>query len=317
MAISHRLRIAFLGTPDFAVPTLRALVDARHDIAAVYTQPPRPAGRGQAPRKSPVHAAAQTLGLDVRTPLSLKADDAQSAFAALDLDAGVVAAYGLILPERILKAPRLGCLNVHASLLPRWRGAAPINRAIMAGDPHTGITIMQMDEGLDTGDILRKESLTIGPEMTAGDVHDALAEMGAPAMVETLAALAAGDLVPQPQPSEGVTYAAKISKDEARINWMRPAREIDRLIRGLSPFPGAWFEVERSGKRYRLKALRSRLVDDGVVAGAPGCVLDDKLTVACGQGTLCLLELQREGGKAQAREEFLRGFSLAPGTALS
>ena len=308
------LRLAFMGTPDFAVPTLRALHGAGHDIVAVYTQPPRPAGRGQAPRKSPVHVVAEELGLEVRTPARLKGEDEQAAFSALNLDAAIVVAYGLILPKAILDAPRLGCLNVHASLLPRWRGAAPINRAVMAGDHHSGLTIMQMDEGLDTGDMLRKESEPIEPTMTAGELHDTLAELAGPVMVETLAALDDGWLEPEPQPDHGITYADKISKQEARIDWSLPADKLDAMIRGLSPFPGAWFEAEINGKRQRVKVLRSCVADG---SGAPGEVLDTALTVAGGAGAVQLLALQREGKKAQQAEEFLRGCAVPPGTRLA
>lgn len=303
-----------MGTPDFAVPTLRALHGAGHDIVAVYTQPPRPAGRGQAPRKSPVHVVAEELGLEVRTPARLKGEDEQAAFSALNLDAAIVVAYGLILPKAILDAPRLGCLNVHASLLPRWRGAAPINRAVMAGDHHSGLTIMQMDEGLDTGDMLRKESEPIEPTMTAGELHDTLAELAGPVMVETLAALDDGWLEPEPQPDHGITYADKISKQEARIDWSLPADKLDAMIRGLSPFPGAWFEAEINGKRQRVKVLRSCVADG---SGAPGEVLDTALTVAGGAGAVQLLALQREGKKAQQAEEFLRGCAVPPGTRLA
>lgn len=303
-----------MGTPGFAVPTLRALHEAGHDIVAVYTQPPRPAGRGQAPRKSPVHVVADELGLEVRTPARLKGEDEQQAFTDLALDAAIVVAYGLILPRAILQAPRLGCLNVHASLLPRWRGAAPINRAVMAGDPHSGITIMQMDEGLDTGAMLRKESEPIDPTMTAGELHDTLAEIAGPTIVETLAALDEGWLEPEPQPDHGITYADKISKQEARIDWSLPADKLDATIRGLSPFPGAWFEVEINGKTQRVKVLRSCTAEG---SGNPGEVLDTALTVACGTGAVQLLMLQREGKKAQQADEFLRGCAVPPGTRLA
>ena len=272
------MRLIFMGTPDFAVPTLAALVAAGHDVVAVYSQPPRKAGRGENLRPSPVHAWAEAHGLEVRTPTSLRKAEAQAELAALDADAGVVAAYGLILPKEVLEAPRLGCFNVHASLLPRWRGAAPIQRAIMAGDAETGITIMAMDEGLDTGPMLLTERVPIGPATTAGNLHDALAEIGGPLMVRALAGIADGTLSPTQQPDDGVTYAAKIDKAEARIDWSRPAVELDRLVRGLSPFPGAWFEV--GGERVKLL-----LAAPTTGSGDAGTVLDDHPTIACGDGT--------------------------------
>jgi len=299
------MRVIFMGTPDFSVPVLDALVEAGHEVAAVYCQPPRPAGRGKKDRSSPVQARAEELGLPVRHPVSLKGAEEQAAFAALDADVAVVVAYGLILPQAVLDAPRAGCLNIHASLLPRWRGAAPIQRAIMAGDAETGVCIMQMEAGLDTGPVLLREAVTIGPEETAGDLHDRLSALGARLIVEALARL--GDLVPEPQPEAGVTYAAKIDKAEARVDWHRPAEEVDRCIRGLSPFPGAWCMAGDE----RVKLLASRLAEG---EGAPGEVLDGAATVACGSGAVRLLRLQRAGRAAQDAGEFLRGMALAPGT---
>lgn len=293
------MKIVFMGTPDFSVPVLHALA-ARHQIVAVYTQPPRPAGRGKDLRPTPVHAAAAALGLPVRHPVSLKSPEEQAAFAALDADLAVVVAYGLILPQAILDAPRHGCLNIHASLLPRWRGAAPIHRAIMAGDAETGICIMQMDAGLDTGAVLLREAVAIGAEDTAADLHDRLSGMGARLICEALARL--DDLVPEPQPEAGVTYASKIDKAEARVDWSRPAVEVDRQIRGLSPFPGAWCEV--AGERIKL--LRSRLASG---QGEAGRVLDG-FTIACGSGAVEVTLAQREGKKPMPAGEMLRGLSL-------
>lgn len=298
-----------MGTPDFALPALRALIDAGHEIAAVYTQPPRPAGRGHKLQPSPVHRLAKEHGIPVRTPRSLRKPEAQEEFAALHTDAGVVVAYGLILPLAILEAPRLGCFNLHASLLPRWRGAAPIQRAIMAGDRETGITVMQMDEGLDTGGMLLRESLPIGPDTTAGSLHDELAAIGGPLIVRTLAEVAAGRLTAEAQPDIGVTYADKIDKAEARIDWTRPAAELDCHIRGLSPFPGAWFEHEGA----RVKALLSQPVQR---AGEPGLVLDERLVVACGDGAIRLRRLQRAGKAAMDVDDFQRGRPIVAGTRL-
>jgi methionyl-tRNA formyltransferase len=301
------MKVVFMGTPDFSVPVLDALVAAGHDIAAVYCQPPRPAGRGKKETPTPVHQRAEELGLPVRHPVSLKTPEAQADFAALDADVAVVVAYGLILPQAVLDAPRHGCLNIHASLLPRWRGAAPIHRAIMAGDAETGICIMQMEAGLDTGPVLLREATLIGPEETTGQLHDRLSAMGARLIVDALARL--DDLVPAVQPEAGVTYAAKIDKAEAAVDWTRPAPEVDRLIRGLSPFPGAW--IEHDGQRIKL--LASRLATG---QGAPGTVLDDALTVACGRDAVQLLRLQRAGRGAQDAAEFLRGQPLPKGTRL-
>ena len=293
------MKIVFMGTPDFSVPVLQALA-ARHDIVAVYTQPPRPAGRGKELRPTPVHAAADALGLPVRHPVSLKGPEEQAAFAALDADVAVVVAYGLILPQAVLDAPRAGCLNIHASLLPRWRGAAPIHRAIMAGDAETGICIMRMEAGLDTGPVLMRQSTPIGVTETTQDLHDRLSQMGADLILTALDRLP--DLTAEPQPAESVTYAAKIDKAESRIDWTRPAAEVDRQIRGLSPFPGAWCMA--AGERVKL--LRSVLADG---QGSPGTVLHG-LTVACGEGAIAITLAQREGKKAQIPEDFLRGFTL-------
>ena len=302
------MRVIFMGTPEFSVPVLDALVAAGYEIAAVYCQPPRPAGRGKKDRPTPVHARAEALGLDVRHPVSLKNAEEQAAFAALKADVAVVVAYGLILPQAILDAPERGCLNIHASLLPRWRGAAPIHRAIMAGDAETGICIMQMEAGLDTGPVLMREETLIGAEEVTSELHDRLSEIGAGLIVEALMALP--DLTPEPQPAEGVTYASKIDKAEGQIDWRAPAEEIDRKIRGLSPFPGAWCDIDGQ----RVKVLASRLAAG---SGTPGTVLDQALTIACGSGAVELLRLQRAGKGAQDRETFLRGFPIATGSELS
>ena len=294
------MRLVFMGTPEFSVPALEALVEAGHEVAAVYCQPPRPAGRGKKERPSPVQARARALGLEVRHPESLRGAAEQAGFAALEAEVAVVVAYGLILPKEILQAPARGCLNIHASLLPRWRGAAPIHRAVMAGDAETGVCIMQMDEGLDTGPVLLCEATPIGPEETAGDLHDRLSEIGARLILGALERL--DELEPVPQPQEGVTYAAKIDKAEARIDWSRPAVEVDRKIRGLSPFPGAWCEV--AGERVKL--LRSRLAEG---RGEPGQVLGG-FTVACGEGAVEVLEAQRPGRRAMGADELLRGLDL-------
>lgn len=301
------MRVIFMGTPAFAVPLLDALIDAGHEVAAVYCQPPRPAGRGQKPRPSPVEARAETLGLTLRMPVSLKEAAEQQAFAALGADVAVVVAYGLILPQAVLDAPRLGCLNIHASLLPRWRGAAPIHRAILAGDAETGVAIMRMEAGLDTGPVLLHEAVKIGPQETTGALHDRLSGLGARLIVEALDRL--DTLRPVPQAETGVSYAAKIDKAEARVDWRRPAVEVDRLIRGLAPFPGAWCEMGGA----RVKLLGSCLAEG---AGVPGEVLDDGLTVACGTGAVRLLRLQRAGRAAQDGAEFLRGMAVRRGTRL-
>ena len=304
------MRIIFMGTPDFSVPVLEALVAAGHEIAAVYCQPPRPAGRGKKDRPSPVQAKAEALGLPVRHPVSLKTPDAQADFAALQADVAVVVAYGLILPQAILDAPAQGCLNIHASLLPRWRGAAPIHRAIMAGDAETGVCIMQMEAGLDTGPVLMRRATPIGAEETTDQLHDRLSAMGAELIVTALGQL--DTLTPEPQPEDGVTYAAKIDKAEAQIDWSAPAAEVDRKIRGLSPFPGAWCEFDGE----RLKLLASTLADLAADGSAPGQVLDDRLAVACGNGAVRLTRLQRAGKGAQDADTFLRGRPVPAGTRL-
>lgn len=296
------MRLVFMGTPDFSVPALEALHAAGHDIAAVYTQPPRPAGRGQDLRPTPVHARAQVLGLPVRHPASLRSAEAQADIAALHAEAAVVVAYGLILPQPVLEAMPMGCLNIHASLLPRWRGAAPIHRAVMAGDAETGICIMRMEAGLDTGPVLLRESLPITEVDTTGDLHDRLSAMGARLITDALARLPT--LTPVPQPDEGVTYAAKIDKAEARIDWTRPATEIARQIRALSPFPGAWCLAGTE----RLRLLRARAVDG---TGTPGQRLD-AFTIACGTGAVAVTELQREGKRALPVTEALRGWTPGP-----
>ncbi|MFZ5671040.1 MAG: methionyl-tRNA formyltransferase [Pseudomonadota bacterium] len=308
------MRLAFLGTPDFAVRGLDALLAAGHQIACVYSQPPAPRGRGQALAPSPVQAFAQARGLAVRTPVSMKAPEEIAAFRALGLDAAVVVAFGQILVREVLEAPRLGCFNLHASLLPRWRGAAPIQRAIMAGDAVTGVQVMRMTEGLDEGPVLATETVRIGPLDTAGSLHDRLAEAGARLLPPTLAAIAAGTAVETPQAADGVTYAKKIRTAEARIDWSRPAAEVDRHIRGLSPFPGAWFEAASARGPVRVKALLSR-VEDG--QGPPGRALDDDLLVACGSGAVRLLRAQREGRGQQDAADFLRGFPVPAGADLS
>ncbi|MGP3696994.1 methionyl-tRNA formyltransferase [Rhodobacter sp. NSM] len=296
------MRIVFMGSPDFSVPVLEAL-HAHHEVVCVYCQPPRPAGRGKKDRPTPVQARAEALGLPVRHPRSLRAPEVQAEFAALGAEAAVVVAYGLILPQPILDAPERGCLNIHASLLPRWRGAAPIHRAILAGDEETGICIMQMEAGLDTGPVLMCEKTHIGPEETVEDLHDRLSEMGARLILGALESL--DDLVPQPQPEEGVTYAEKVSKAEAGIDWTRPAAEVDRRIRGLSPSPGAWTLLNGE----RVKMLRGRLAEG---EGAPGEVLDG-LRIACGSGAVEITLAQREGKRPMERDEFLRGFPLPKG----
>jgi len=307
------LRIIFMGTPDFAVPTLAEIIGQGHEVVAVYTQPPRPAGRGMAERRSPVHELADRFGIPVLTPASLRSDEEQEPFAALGAEAAVVVAYGLILPQAILDAPPLGAFNLHASLLPRWRGAAPIQRAIMAGDAETGVAVMQMEAGLDTGPVAMVERTPIGPDEAAGALHDRLARLGADLMGRALAALERGSLTFAPQAEDGVTYAAKIDKGETRIDWSRGAAEIHNKIRGLSPLPGAWTEMPIGGRTERVKLLRSSLADG---AGAPGTVLDDALTIACGEGAVRIIELQRAGGKAMSAEEFLRGANVPAGVKL-
>ncbi len=302
------MRLVFMGTPDFAATILKGLIEAGHDIACVYSQPPRPAGRGHKPQASPVQLLAESHEIEGRTPISLKSPEEQAAFAALKADLGVVAAYGLILPKPILEAPKLGCLNVHASLLPRWRGAAPIQRAILAGDLETGICIMRMDVGLDTGPVLMRQSLPIGPEATAGILHDQLAELGARSMQETIEKI--HELKAVPQPDDGVTYAKKIEREESRIDWNRPACVIERQVRAMAPHPGAWFD--HAGERFKL--LKAQLVEG---QGPPGTVLDDRLSVACAENALRILSIQRQGKAALDAQAFLHGCALPPGTVLS
>jgi len=304
------MRLIFMGTPDFAVPTLIELAARGHEIAAVYTRAAKAAGRGMDVQVTPVEREARRLGLAVLTPRTLKDEGAQAAFRAHNADAAVVVAYGLILPKPVLDAPRLGCFNVHASLLPRWRGAAPINRAVMAGDKESGVTIMRMDEGLDTGAMAVTDRVAVTPDMTAGDLHDALARLGADAMTRALAAAERGSLALTPQPEAGVTYATKIAKSETHIDWARPWTEVHNHIRGLSPFPGAWFELDG----VRVKALRST---SGEGSGAPGTVLDDKLTIACAGGAVRLTQVQRAGKQSMSAEEFLRGTPVFAGARLS
>jgi methionyl-tRNA formyltransferase len=303
------LRLVFMGTPDFAVPTLTELAGAGHEIAAVYTRAPKPAGRGMELQETPVARQAARLGLPVLTPKTLKTEDAQDAFRAHGADAAIVVAYGLILPKVVLEAPQLGCFNLHASLLPRWRGAAPINRAVMAGDAESGVTLMKMDEGLDTGEVAMMERVPIAPDMTAGELHDRLAAIGADLMLRGIGALERGALQFVRQPDEGVTYASKIEKGETRIDWSRPWNEVLNHIRGLSPFPGAWCEMQGA----RVKILRATKGEGG---GAPGMVLDDRLAVACGAGAIRILDLQRAGRQLMKAEEFLRGTPLARGARL-
>ncbi len=305
------LRLIFMGTPDFAVPTMVELAAHGHEIVAVYTRAPKPAGRGQKEQVTPVGREARQLGLAVLTPKSLKTADAIEAFRAHRADAAVVVAYGLILPQPVLDGTRLGCFNLHASLLPRWRGAAPINRAIMAGDDESGVMVMKMDAGLDTGDVAMVGRVTVTDTMTAGDLHDVLAQAGSGLMVRAMDTLERGDLKLTPQDEHGVTYAAKIDKDEARIDWTRPAREVLRHCHGLSPFPGAWSEIELDGQPVRLKILRSELASG---RGAPGELIDANLTVACGDGAVRITELQRAGAKPMTAEAFLRGTRLASGS---
>ena len=304
------MRLAFMGTPEFSVLVLNALVDAGHDVVRVYSQPPRRAGRGKALRPSPVHRRANEAGIDVATPERFRDESVLAEFDALNLDAAVVVAYGQILPQRALDAPRFGCLNVHASLLPRWRGAAPIQRALMAGDSETGVGVMQMEAGLDTGPVLAEMRTPIGPEDTTATLHDRLSEMGASLMRATLEEIEAGKAVPRPQPKDGITYARKIDKSEARIDWCRPAHEVDCHIRGLSPFPGAWCEIGGD----RVKVLMSR-VEDG--SGPAGTALDEELLIACGDRAVRLIRLQRAGKAAVDAAVFLNGFRVSAGTELS
>lgn len=304
------LRLAFMGSPAFALPALAALIEAGHEIACVYSQPPRPAGRGKQERPTPVHAFAAARGLDVRTPKSLKRAEAQEAFAVLKLDAAIVVAYGLILPKAILEAPRLGAFNLHGSLLPRWRGAAPIQRAIMAGDRVTGVQVMRMEEGLDTGPVLATAETPIDVEDNTSTLHDRLAALGAGLLIDTLEKVERGEAVEAPQNEEGVTYAHKITPAETRIDWTRPAREIDCMIRGLAPTPGAWCELNGA----RIKVLHSRL---GLGDGTPGEALDDQMLIACGAGALRLLKVQREGRAPLDVDVFLRGQGVPAGSRLT
>ena len=303
------LRLIFMGTPDFAVPTLLELVAHGHEIAAVYTRAPKPAGRGMKLQLSPVEQEARRLGIAVLTPTTLKTPEALEQFRALNADAAVVVAYGMILPQAILDAPPLGCFNLHASLLPRWRGAAPINRAIMAGDTETGVMVMKMDVGLDTGDVAMAERLAISDNMTAVDLHDRLSRLGADLMVRAMAALDRGGLQLKKQGEDGVTYAAKIDKAEARIDWSKPAHAVLRHIHGLSPFPGAWAELDGVSENARVKILRCELAKG---AGVPGEALDNQLTIACGEGAIRILELQREGKARMQATDFLRGVKVEP-----
>jgi methionyl-tRNA formyltransferase len=304
------MRVVFMGTPAFAATALAAIADAGHDVACAYSQPPRPAGRGHRETRSEVHELAAARGIPVRTPARLRDPAEHAAFAALDADIAVVAAYGLILPRPVLDAPRHGCINIHASLLPRWRGAAPIQRAILAGDRETGVCIMRMEEGLDTGPVLLRAAMPIGDEATAGTLHDALAALGARLVVEALRGVAAGTLRAEPQPEAGVTYASKIAKEEARLGWTRPATELARAVRGFNPFPGAFFEL--GGERIRVLAARA---EPG--RGEPGTALDDALLVACGEGALRALVVQRAGRAAMDAADFLRGRAVPAGTRLS
>lgn len=304
------LRVVFMGTPDFAVPTLSEILGQGHEVVAVYSRAPKPAGRGMDEQKTPVHRLADRFGIPVFTPRTLREEQAQADFASLGADVAVVVAYGLILPKPVLDAPALGCLNLHGSLLPRWRGAAPIQRAIMAGDAETGVMVMRMDEGLDTGPVAMVERIAITPDMTAQDLHDRMATLGADLMVRALAALDRGSLSFVPQADEGVTYAAKIDKAEARIDWSRPASEIHNKVRGLSPFPGAWFEADLGKGPERVKVLRTTLAAG---TGAPGTLIDNDLTVACGEGAVRLVEVQRAGAKAMKAADFLNGAKVGPG----
>jgi methionyl-tRNA formyltransferase len=309
------LRLIFMGTPDFAVPTLRALAERGHDVAAVYTRAAKPAGRrGMELTPSPVEREARRLGVPVLSPKSLRTSEALETFRSHKADVGVVVAYGLILPKDILEAAPLGCFNLHGSLLPRWRGAAPINRAVMAGDRETGVMVMRIEEGLDTGPVAMTERLPIAPDATAGDLHDQLAPLGAKLMGRALEALERNALILTPQPETGVTYAAKIDKAETRIDWRKPAGEVHDHIRGLSPFPGAWFELPSAGAPARIKVLRTTRADGSAPAGT---VLDENLTIACGDGAVRILELQRAGKQPMEASDFLRGTAIAPGTVLS
>ncbi len=302
-------RLAFMGSPEFSVSPLRAIGKAGHDIAAVYCQPPRPAGRGQNNRPCPVHTVAQEMNVPIMTPVNFREQYVVDAFAALSLDVAIISAYGIILPKKILEVPRLGCINIHASLLPRWRGAAPIQNAIRAGDKNTGITIMQMDEGLDTGPILLAKSTPISDETTGETLHQSLAELGSTLIVKTLRNLESGALTPTPQPQIGVTYASKLNSKDSRLNWARPATELERQIRAFNPWPGSWFEYD--GARIKIISAETNGLN-----GQPGTVLDDQLTIACGQGSLRLLHLQRPGKRVLDTATFLRGMPIPPMTQL-
>lgn len=304
------MRVVFLGTPEFAVPTLSELVARGHEVVAAYTRAPAAAGRGMAERKSPVHETADKFGIAVHHPKSLRGEETAALFRSHAADVAVVVAYGLILPKAILDAPAYGCLNLHASLLPRWRGAAPIHRAIMAGDKETGVMVMKMEEGLDTGPVGLAERVAISDNVTTGELHDRLMLLGGDLVARALAALERGSIAFTPQATEGVTYANKIDKSESKINWSKPAREVHNHIRGLSPFPGAWFEAEIESKPVRVKVLRSELANG---SGVPGMLIDDHLTVAAADGAVRLIEVQRAGAKAMGAEEFLRGTKLAKG----
>ncbi len=308
------LRIIFMGTPQYSVPTLNALIEAGHDVVAVYSQPPRRGGRGMAEKKSAVHLRADELGIEVLTPLSMRGADEQAQFSAFSADIAVVVAYGLILPQVVLDAPKLGCVNGHASLLPRWRGAAPIQRAIEAGDNETGVMIMQMEAGLDTGPVMLTQKTPISTTTTAGEVHDTLAQISASAMVEAIALLEKNKAVLVPQQEDGLTYAKKIAKSETRIDWNKPANEVDCHIRAMSPFPGAWCEMEFGGKLARVKILASEIVDG---SGKSGEILDDELTIACANQAIRPTRLQKAGKQTADLEEFLRGNKIPKGTVLS
>jgi methionyl-tRNA formyltransferase len=307
------LRVVFMGTPDFAVPTLAEILGGGHEVVACYTRPPAAAGRGLDVKPSPVQGMAERFGIPVLTPKTLRSEEAAAVFRAHKADVAVVVAYGMILPKPILEAPALGCLNLHASLLPRWRGAAPIQRAIMAGDAETGVAVMKMEEGLDTGPVATIERVAIAPDMTAGELHDRLAPLGADLMVRALAALSRGSLAFTPQSADGVTYAHKIGNEEARIDWPKPAAAVHNHVRGLSPFPGAFLEADLGNGRERVKVLRTTLADR---SGAPGTVLDEAGTVACGNGAVRLIQVQRAGKKVTGIEEFLRGVRLQTGARL-
>lgn len=307
------LRIIFMGTPQYSVPSLDAIVNAGHDVAAVYSQPPRQAGRGMEEKKSPVHQRAEALGIKVHTPTSLKSDEALKQFSEHNADIAIVIAYGLLLPQPILDAPKLGCINAHASLLPRWRGAAPIQRAIEAGDTQTGVMIMRMEAGLDTGPVMLTQKLDITPDMIAGELHDQLAQVSGKALVEALDKFESGPVEFLPQSEEGMIYAKKLAKSESRIDWSKSATHVHNHIRAMSPFPGAWFEAKLGKNKTRVKVLRSELSNG---FGTPGTTLDDELSIACGEGAVRLTTLQKAGKKAASAQEFLRGNPIQAGTVL-